>query len=152
MDVPCEADKAMQNDVDQFLQLRQGKSNGLIRTVQVFRQGDPLLCDRFNFLMESVLRNAGVHRHGTIFQQNVQLLAYANDIDNIGRSKRDATAAFSAIDRESTKMGLAVTEGITKCILKSKYSLKQFETLLLLTPYFIIKFITNHNSMIWHKH
>ena len=34
-----------------------------------------------------------------------------NDINMIGHTKRDVTAAFSAIDQESTKIGLAVNEG-----------------------------------------
>ena len=54
--------------------------------------------------MESVLRKAGIHRSGTIFQKSVQLLAYADDIDIIGRTKRDVTGAFGAIELESTKM------------------------------------------------
>ena len=32
----------------------------------------------------------------------------------IGRTKRDVTAAFGAIERESTKMGRVVNEGKTK--------------------------------------
>ena len=55
-------------------------------TVQGFRQGVPLSSDIFNFVMESVLRKAGVHRNGTIFQKSVQLLAYADDIDIIATS------------------------------------------------------------------
>ena len=51
--------------------------------------------------MQSVLRNPGVHRNGTIFHKSVQLLAYADDIDIIGRTKGDVTATFSAIERES---------------------------------------------------
>ena len=43
--------------------------------------------------------------------KSVQLLAYADDIDIIGCTKRDITAAFSGIERESTKMGVAVNEG-----------------------------------------
>ena len=50
------------------------------------------------------------------------LLAYADDIGIIGRTKRDVTAAYSAIERESTKMGLAVNEG------KTKYIYRQVET------------------------
>ena len=70
-------------------------------TLRGFRQGNPLSCDLLNFVMDSILRKAGVHRSGTIFQKSVQLLAYADDIDIIGRTKRDVTAAFSAIERES---------------------------------------------------
>ena len=39
----------------------------------------------------------GAYRSGTIFQKSVQLLAYPDDIDNIGRTKRDVTVAFRAI-------------------------------------------------------
>ena len=68
-------------------------------TVRGFRQGDPLAGDLFDFVMESVLRKARVHRNGTIFQTSVQLLACADDINIIGRTKRDVSAVFSAIER-----------------------------------------------------
>ena len=61
--------------------------------------------------MESVLQLAGEYQNRTIFQKCVQLCAYANVIDIIGRNKRDVTVAFSAFERESTKMALAVNEG-----------------------------------------
>ena len=67
--------------------------------------------------MESVLRKTGVDCNGTIFYKSVQLLAYADDIDIIGRTMRDVTAVLSAIERESGKMGLAVNEGKTKYML-----------------------------------
>ena len=86
-------------------------------TERGFRQGDPLSCDLFNIIMEGILRKAGVHRNGTIFYKGVQLLAYADDIDIIGRTKRDVTAAFTAIEKESAKVGLAVNEGKTKYML-----------------------------------
>ena len=84
--------------------------------VRGFKQGDPLWGDLFNFIMETKIfqLKAGVHRNGTIFQKSVQLLAYADDIDIIGRTKRNITVVFSAIERESIKMGLAVNEGKTK--------------------------------------
>ena len=70
--------------------------------------------------MESALRKTGEHRSGSIFQKSVQLLAYADDIDIIGCTKRDVTATFSAIGRESTKMELGVNEGKTKYIDKKR--------------------------------
>ena len=69
--------------------------------------------------MESALRKTGVHRNGTIFYKSVQLFAYADDIDIIGRTMQDITAGFSAIERESTKVGLAVNEGKTKYMLST---------------------------------
>ena len=60
------------------------------------------------------LQKAEVHLNGTIFQKSVQLLVYADDIDIIGHIKRDVAAAFSAIERESTKVDLAVSGG--KCL------------------------------------
>ena len=69
--------------------------------------------------MESVLRKAVVHRTGTIFQKSFQLLAYADDIDIKGRTKRDVTAAFNAMGRQSTKMGLAANKGKTKDMLST---------------------------------
>ena len=47
-----------------------------------------------------------------LFSTRIQLLAYAVDI--IGRTVRDATAAFSAIKRESAKMGLEVNDELCR--------------------------------------
>ena len=80
-------------------------------------RGDPLSCDLFNILLESVLRKAGVLRNGTIFYKSVQLLAYADDIDIIGGTMRDVTAAFSAIERASAKMALTINKDKMKYML-----------------------------------
>ena len=77
-------------------------------TVRDFGQCDTLSSDFFNFVLKSVLWKAEAHRNVIIFQKSVQLLAYADDNDIIGCTKQDVTAAFSAIEQESTKMGLAV--------------------------------------------
>ena len=69
--------------------------------------------------MEQVLRKTGVHRSGTIFNKNVQLHAVADDIDIIERFKRDVTATFSVIQKESEKVGLMVNDGKTKYMLSS---------------------------------
>ena len=60
-----------------------------------------------------------MHRNGTIFYKSVHLLAYADDIDIIGRTIRDVTPAFNAIERDSAKMDLTVHEGKTKYVLST---------------------------------
>ena len=80
-----------------------------------FRKGDPFSCDLFNFVMENILRKVEC----TIFPKYVKLLAYTDDIDIIGRTKRDVTAAFSFIERKYSKMALAVNEGKTKYMLST---------------------------------
>ena len=60
-----------------------------------FRQGDSLSCDFFNLIMEKIIRAPGLKHAGTIFYKSVMSLAYADDFDIIGRSKREVTAAVS---------------------------------------------------------
>ena len=45
------------------------------------------------------------------FKKTVQLLAYADDIDIVGRTKGYVKSVFSAIEWESSKMGLTINEG-----------------------------------------
>lgn len=98
-------------------------------TKRGFRQGDSLSCTLFNLLMESVIRKADVHRTGTILTNRcVQLLAYADDIDIIGRTKRDVTGAFGAIEKESAKVGLAVNAGKTKFMVCSSRESRRLDS------------------------
>ena len=83
-------------------------------TKRGFRQGDSLSCDFFNLMLEKIIRASGVEIAGTIFYKSVMLLAYADDIDIIGINQRDVTAAFSSLEGESRRVGLAVNEGKTK--------------------------------------
>ena len=61
------------------------------------------------------MRNAGIHQDG----KSVQLLAYADDIDIIGRCMRDVTGVFAAIEKESAKVGLALNEDKTQYMLST---------------------------------
>ncbi|XP_043064095.1 uncharacterized protein LOC122320085 [Drosophila ficusphila] len=100
------------------------------------RQGDSLSCMLFNILMESIVRKAGVHRTGTILSNRcVQLLGYADDIDIIGRTKRDVTAAFGAIEKESAKVGLAVNMDKTKFMVCSSRESRRLDSQLTADSY-----------------
>ena len=60
------------------------------------------------------------HQHsGTIFYKSVMPLAYADDVDIIGRSDREVTVAFSKFAEEARSIGLAVGESKTKYLLST---------------------------------
>ena len=57
-------------------------------TKQGFRQKYSPSCDFFNLMMERILRAADLRNSGIIFDKSFMLLAYADDIDIIGRNMR----------------------------------------------------------------
>ncbi|PNF23609.1 hypothetical protein B7P43_G04761 [Cryptotermes secundus] len=58
------------------------------------RQGDSLACLLFDITLEEVVRDAGINTKGTIFYKSVQILAFADDIDMIGRTHKSMKEAF----------------------------------------------------------
>ena len=75
-----------------------------------FKQSDSLSSDFFNILMEKIICAAGL-RH--------MPLAYADDVDVIGRSICEVEAAFSKFAEEARSIGLAVNENKTKLFLST---------------------------------
>lgn len=49
---------------------------------------------------------AGVNRNGTVFGNGIQLFGYSEDIEIVRHAKRDFTAVFSTVERDSADMGL----------------------------------------------
>jgi hypothetical protein len=75
--------RQIQNDCSVSFETRQG-----------LRQGDVLSTLLFNVVLEVVARRANLRTTGTIYNKETQQLAYANDIDIVGRSQsavRDVT-------------------------------------------------------------
>ena len=79
-------------------------------TKRGFRQGDSLYCNLFNLIMEHIVRAAGTSHNGTVFYKSIMPLAYADDVDIIGQSMREVSAAFAKFDKEARMLGLAVNE------------------------------------------
>jgi hypothetical protein len=61
-----------------------------------------------------VVRKAGVQTIGTIFYKSVQLLAYADDIDIIARSRTALKEAFLSLERAAREVGLRINDERTK--------------------------------------
>jgi sorting nexin-29 len=59
------------------------------------RQGDSLSC----LLLNIALHKAGINTTGTIFYKSVQILAFADDIDIIGRTQKSMKEAFLDLER-----------------------------------------------------
>jgi hypothetical protein len=57
---------------------------------------------------------------GTIYNKETQLLAYADDIDVVGRSQSAIRDAYSALEVEATKVGLKINEQKTKYMIAAR--------------------------------
>jgi len=88
----------------------QSDLSDLITTKNSLRQGDSLASFLFNLALGKVVRNAGIQTSGTIFYKSVQLLAYADGIDIIARSRTALKEAFLSLERAAGEMGLRINE------------------------------------------
>jgi sorting nexin-29 len=86
----------------------------LFITERGLRQGDILACLLFNIALDKVIRNSGKEMRGTTYHKPVQVLAYSDDLDIIGRSERAVREAFTKLDKEAQLMGLKTNENKTK--------------------------------------
>ncbi|GFV48551.1 reverse transcriptase domain-containing protein [Trichonephila clavipes] len=85
-------------------------------TERDMHQGDLLVCLLFNLVLGKCIRNSGLDRSGTLWNRSLQLLAYADDIDIIGRPEKAVKEAFQALEISATNMGLTINEDKTKLI------------------------------------
>jgi hypothetical protein len=84
------------------------------------RQGDVLSTLLFNVVLEVIVRRANLQKTGTIYNKETQLLAYADDIDIVGRSQSAVRDAFLALEREAAKIGLKINEQKTKYMIATQ--------------------------------
>jgi sorting nexin-29 len=83
-------------------------------TEKGLRQGDALACMLFNIALEKAVRDAGIEKRGTIYRKSVQVLAYDDDIDIIGRTTRAVKETFLKLEKAAQEIGLTVNESKTK--------------------------------------
>jgi hypothetical protein len=89
----------IQNDCSEPFETRQG-----------LRQGDKLSTLLFNVVLEVIVRRTNLQTTGTIYNKETQLLAYADDIDIVGRSQSAVRNAYLALEGEAAKVGLKINE------------------------------------------
>jgi sorting nexin-29 len=65
------------------------------------------------------MRDAGILNSSTIYNKSTQVLAYADDINIIGRYMCDTIAVFTKLERSAKEFGLRVNESKTKCMVVS---------------------------------
>uniref|UniRef100_T1HD01 Reverse transcriptase domain-containing protein n=1 Tax=Rhodnius prolixus TaxID=13249 RepID=T1HD01_RHOPR len=75
--------------------------------------------------LEWVVRRSGIQTNGTILNTTIQLLAYADDVDLIGRSRGAVENAFIDLERATTNIGLEVNQAKTKYMHTSGAEQKQ---------------------------
>jgi sorting nexin-29 len=95
----------------------QGLLSESFETLTGLKQGDELSTKLFNIALEGVCRKARLELNGSIFNKSTQLLAYADDIDIIGRNTRSITEAYSKLELEASRLGLLVNEDKTKLLM-----------------------------------
>jgi hypothetical protein len=59
-------------------------------------------------VLEVIVRRANLQTTGRIFNKQTQLLAYADDIDIVGRSLEAVRDAYLALETEAAKVGMKI--------------------------------------------
>jgi hypothetical protein len=72
------------------------------------KQGDGLAPNLFNTALEYVIRQLSVQPTSTIFHKSVQLIGYADDINIMGRTKRDISEAYGELKERAKEVGLII--------------------------------------------
>jgi hypothetical protein len=73
-----------------------------------------------NVVLEGIVRRANLQTTDTIYNKETQLLAYADDIDIVGRNQSAVRNAYLALGRETAKVGLKINEQQTKYMIAAR--------------------------------
>ena len=100
----------------------QGEFSPPFETREGLRQGDALSTLLFNITLEGIVRRSEIDTRGTIYNKSTQILAYADDVDIVGRNVRCVKETYLALEKAANKIGLKVNEAKTKYMIVSKKS------------------------------
>jgi hypothetical protein len=73
-----------------------------------------------NVVLEAIVRQTKLQITGSIFNKQTQLLAYADDIDIVGRSLESIFDAYLALEAEAAKLDLMINEQKTKYMIAAR--------------------------------
>lgn len=78
------------------------------------RQGDPLSTILFNLVLENILRESKIETGGIIYYTRQQIIAYADDLTIVARTKKELQKVFIKLEAKSKEYGLYINEEKTK--------------------------------------
>jgi len=78
------------------------------------RQGYALSTQLFNVVLEKVMRHIQINKGGSIYTRTLQILAYADDVNLIGRSTGRLNDAVIQMEEGANEVGLRINEEKTK--------------------------------------
>jgi hypothetical protein len=71
-------------------------------------------------VLEVIVRQANLQTTGTIYNKERQLLAYADDMDNVGRTQSAVWNSYLGLEGEAAKVGLKINEEKIKYLIAAR--------------------------------
>ena len=102
--------KATMNNTQCRVKIKKNRFSEPINVKNGVQQGDTLAGLLFNIAMEKIIRDAAVNIRGAILYKSVQILAYADDIDIIGRTQSALIEAFTSLEKAAKDMNLFINQ------------------------------------------
>jgi sorting nexin-29 len=78
------------------------------------RQGDALACLLFNIVLQKATKDTRIQTSGHIFVKSMQIMAYADDVVLIARTRRDLVEGFRSLESAAMRIGLRIRQNKTK--------------------------------------
>ena len=92
------------------------------------KQGDELVPNLFNIVLEYVIRQLSLQVQSTIFYKSVQVIGYADDINIMVRTKRAILEVYGELKERAKEVGLNINVEKTKAMVQNR-RLRRTETL-----------------------
>lgn len=107
--------KTTMNDTKAKVKIQQ-KLSETLEVNQGLRQGDGLAPVLFNIALHKVIREMAIDLNGTIINKESQVIAYADDINIMGRTKRAVRENYETLKEKGKNVGLDINITKTKAM------------------------------------